>query len=39
VTFGRRLSDKDATSPTLPDLIADTFEQAMPVMRYLAAIG
>jgi uncharacterized protein (TIGR02453 family) len=39
VTFGRRLSDTDATSPTLPDLIADTFEQAMPVMRYLAAIG
>jgi uncharacterized protein (TIGR02453 family) len=39
VTFGRRLSDKDATSPTLPDLIADTFEQAMPVMRYLASVG
>ena len=39
VTFGRRLSDKDALSPSLPDLIADTFEAAMPVMRYLAAIG
>jgi len=23
----------------LPDLSADTFEAAMPVMRYLAAIG
>ena len=38
VTFGRRLSDADALSPGLPDLIADTFETAMPVMRYLAAI-
>jgi len=39
VTFGRRLSDAEAMSPGLPDLIADTFEAAMPVMRYLAAIG
>ena len=38
VTFGRRLSDADALSPGLPDLIADTFETAMPVMRFLAAI-
>jgi uncharacterized protein (TIGR02453 family) len=38
VTFGRRLSDADALSPGLPDLIADTFETAMPVMRYLAAV-
>jgi uncharacterized protein (TIGR02453 family) len=39
VTFGRRLSDKDAMSPALPDVIADTFQTAMPLMRYLAAIG
>jgi uncharacterized protein (TIGR02453 family) len=39
VTFGRRLSDADALSPGLPDLLADTFETAMPLMRYLAAIG
>jgi uncharacterized protein (TIGR02453 family) len=39
VTFGRRLSDDEAFSPALPDLLADTFEAAMPVMRYLAAIG
>jgi uncharacterized protein (TIGR02453 family) len=39
VTFGRRLSDAEALSPGLPELIADTFEAAMPVMRYLAAIG
>ncbi len=39
VTFGRRLADAEATSPALPDLIAETFETALPVMRYLAAIG
>jgi uncharacterized protein (TIGR02453 family) len=38
VVFGRRLSDADALSPTLPDLIADTYDTAMPVMRYLAEI-
>ena len=26
-------------SPKLPDVIADTFEAALPVMRYLAAVG
>ena len=39
VTFGRRLSDAEAMSPGLPDVIADTFQTALPVMRYLAAIG
>jgi len=39
VTFGRRLSDREAMSPALPDLIADTFEVAMPVMRYLATVS
>jgi uncharacterized protein (TIGR02453 family) len=39
VTFGRRLSDREAESPELPDLIAETFEVAMPVMRYLASVG
>jgi uncharacterized protein (TIGR02453 family) len=39
VTFGRRLADAEAMSPALPDLIADTFGAALPVMRYLAAIG
>jgi uncharacterized protein (TIGR02453 family) len=38
VTFGRRLSDREAESPELPDLIAASFEVAMPVMRYLAAV-
>jgi hypothetical protein len=39
VVFGRRLSDAEATSPGLPDVIADTFAAALPMMRYLAAIG
>ncbi len=39
VVFGRRLADSDATSPTLPDVIAESFAAAVPVMRYLAAIG
>jgi uncharacterized protein (TIGR02453 family) len=38
VTFGRRLSDADAISPTLPETIADTFEVATPVMRLLAEL-
>ena len=36
LTFGHRLSDDDVTSPGLPDVIADSFEVAVPVMRWLA---
>ena len=39
VTFGRRLSDAEATSPNLPDVLTDSFAVALPVMRYLAAVG
>jgi uncharacterized protein (TIGR02453 family) len=39
VVFGRRLSDADAESPSLPDLLADTYEAAVPMFRYLASIG
>ena len=39
VTFGRRLSDADATSPELPTVIADSFAAGTPLMRYLATIG
>lgn len=38
VVFGRRLSDDDAMSPGLPDLLADTYAAAMPVFRYLASV-
>ena len=39
VVFGRRLSDHEAMSPHLPDVMAETFEAAMPMFRYLATIG
>ena len=39
VTFGRRLADKDATSPDLPMVIAESFEVATPLLRYLASVG
>ena len=34
LTFGRRLADDDVHSGDLPDLIAETFEAAAPVMRW-----
>ena len=39
VTFGRRLSDDDAFSPNLPDVLADAFAIGTPLLRYLASIG
>jgi uncharacterized protein (TIGR02453 family) len=39
VTFGRRLSDVEATSPDLPDVIAETLADAVPVMRFLSNLG
>ena len=38
LTFGRRLADRDVMGPGLVDLIADSFEVAAPVMRWLAAL-
>jgi uncharacterized protein (TIGR02453 family) len=38
VTFGRRLADEDALSPRLPDVIADSFAAALPVLRFLSAL-
>ncbi len=38
VVFGRRLSDDDALSPELPDLLADSFADAVPVYRFLAGL-
>ena len=39
VTFGRRLSDDEAFSPRLPDVVADEFAAAVPVMRVLASLA
>jgi hypothetical protein len=38
VVFGRRLSDAEAFSPSLPDVLADTFALGTPLLRYLASI-
>ena len=39
VTFGRRLSDEEAFSPDLPDVLVETWADAVPVMRLLASLG
>jgi uncharacterized protein (TIGR02453 family) len=38
VVFGRRLSDDEVLSPSLPDLLVDAWAAAVPVFRLLAAI-
>ena len=38
VVFGRNLSDAEALSPDLPDILADAYEAGMPVFRILATI-
>jgi uncharacterized protein (TIGR02453 family) len=38
IVFGRRLSDTDAFSPGLPDILADALEAALPVFRLLASL-
>jgi uncharacterized protein (TIGR02453 family) len=39
MTFGHRLADDDVMSPRLPDVLADSFEIAVPVMRFLARLA
>ena len=38
MTFGHRLSDADVRSPRLPDVLVESFEVAIPVMRFLARL-
>ncbi len=38
VVFGRRLSDAEVLSPSLPDTLADAFAAGMPVFEFLATI-
>ena len=38
VVFGRRLSDDEVLSPSLPDTLAEAFAAGMPVFRFLATI-
>ncbi|MDP8904712.1 MAG: DUF2461 domain-containing protein [Chloroflexota bacterium] len=39
VIFGRRLSDSEVLSPTLPDVLADGYASAVPVFRFLATLS
>jgi uncharacterized protein (TIGR02453 family) len=39
VTFGRRLSDAEALSAELPDILVETFASGVPVYRLLGEIG
>jgi uncharacterized protein (TIGR02453 family) len=39
VTFGRALSDADAASPDLPDVLVDIFAASIPVLRLLARLS
>jgi uncharacterized protein (DUF2461 family) len=38
VVFGRRLSDDEALSAELPDILTDTLAAAVPVLRVLAGL-
>ena len=39
VVFGHRLSDKDIRSPRLPNVLADAYAAAVPVLRFLSTLG
>ena len=39
ITFGRRLSDDEAFSASLPDLLADDFAASVGLLRFLARLG
>ncbi len=38
VTFGRELSEKEVMSSRLPQILADDFAAAVPVMAFLASL-
>ena len=38
VVFGRSLADDETFRPDLPDLVADAYDAAMPVFRFLATL-
>ena len=39
VTFGRRLDDREAFSPELPEILAEDLAAAVPLLRLLATLG
>ncbi len=38
VVFGRRLADEEVLSPSLPDVLADGYAAALPVLRFIATL-
>jgi uncharacterized protein (TIGR02453 family) len=38
LTFGRRLTDDEVLSPSLPDVLVDDFATAVPVLRFVATL-
>jgi uncharacterized protein (DUF2461 family) len=38
IVFGRRLADEEVLSGSLPDALADGYEAALPVFRFLATL-
>jgi uncharacterized protein (TIGR02453 family) len=38
LVFGRRLSDEEVLSPSLPDTLANAYAAALPVFRFLASL-
>ncbi len=38
IVFGRRLSDSEIQSPSLPDILANDYAAALPVFRFLATL-
>jgi uncharacterized protein (TIGR02453 family) len=39
IVFGRQMSDAEIRSPDLPDILADAYAAALPVLRFLATLG
>ena len=39
VVFGRRLSDAEVLSPTLPERLAEGYATAVPIFRFLSTLG
>lgn len=38
IVFGRPLTDDEVYSPALPDIVADSYAAALPVLRFLATL-
>ena len=39
IVFGRQMTDAEIRSPDLPDILADAYAAAVPVLRFLSTLG